>query len=210
MDFTQPAPQISPLRTNSQLAHSTHYPLPLLMHVAHTLLTDHTLSPHPPTPPHTPQTYHCHTPRKLTASQMDPSCTIGFLCPSLKDFISLRKNAEKVLAPPLQKGVYPFFSFSDQCLSDVLDVSVNTHIFCEDPVKGMEFMDGEEGSLHRPRGSHLGWRKGEGLEGIVFSDEEDFVVVDCNPSTNVDSVPSHDMGKQESSSRNSFLTNDDF
>ena len=74
---------------------------------------------------------------------MDPSCTIGFYCGSQEEFHKLRHQAEKVLsstdnctgqpltftglqvlAPPLQRGVYPFFSFSDQHLGSVLDSSM--------------------------------------------------------------------------------------
>ena len=58
--------------------------------------------PPPPPPPSSPppsplpQSYHCSTPRKLPASKMDPSCTIGFFCTSQEDFQKLREQAEKV------------------------------------------------------------------------------------------------------------------
>lgn len=101
---------------------------------------------------------------------MDPSCTIGFLCSSKTQFHSLREQAEKVLAPPLQKGVYPFFSFSDQCLEDVLEASVNMRLgsFMDD------FMFGEPS----PQGKKSQWwgRKGDNFS---FHEDEDFVVVEC-------------------------------
>ena len=62
----------------------------------------HTLT-HTHTHTHT-QPYHCTTPRKVTASKMDPSCTIGFYCKGVEQFKTLREEAEKVLAPPKQKG----------------------------------------------------------------------------------------------------------
>jgi len=43
------------------------------------------------------KTYHCNTPRKLAASKMDPSCTIGFYCSNLRDFQNLQQEAEKVV-----------------------------------------------------------------------------------------------------------------
>lgn len=42
------------------------------------------------------RTYHCNTPRKLTATKMDPSCAIGFFCRDMEDFYSLRKKTEPV------------------------------------------------------------------------------------------------------------------
>ena len=44
----------------------------------------------------TPQSYHCHTPRKLAASKMDPSCTFGMYCKDLEDFRRFCDEAEKV------------------------------------------------------------------------------------------------------------------
>ena len=42
------------------------------------------------------RTYHCRTPRKLTASKMDPSCTIGFFCETREDFTIMRRKTEPV------------------------------------------------------------------------------------------------------------------
>ena len=42
------------------------------------------------------RSYHCRTPRKLPASKMDPSCTIGFFCKSKEEFHVLRRKTEPV------------------------------------------------------------------------------------------------------------------
>ena len=42
------------------------------------------------------RSYHCNTPRKLSASKMDPSCTIGFFCREKEDFHTLRRKTEPV------------------------------------------------------------------------------------------------------------------
>ena len=52
------------------------------------------------------RSYHCRTPRKLTASKMDPSCTIGFFCHSREEFHVLRRKTE----PVSQHGVYTVYS----------------------------------------------------------------------------------------------------
>lgn len=129
------------------------------------------------------QTYHCQTPRKLSASRMDPSCTIGFLCSSLKEFHGLRTDAEKVLAPPLQKGVYPFFSFSELSMEEMLDASVNMrlgsltdeHLLFPDP--DPQVRRGDPASQRR-REQRRG-RRSDSLDGLMFCDDEDFVVVEC-------------------------------
>jgi len=58
-----------------------------------------------------------------------------------------------VLAPPLQRGVYPFFSFSDQQLGSVLETSMAMQVESLTP----------RTSLLQHHQQH----------------EEDFVVVDC-------------------------------
>ena len=112
---------------------------------------------------------------------MDPSCTIGFLCSNLAEFQALRKEAEKVLAPPLQKGVYPFFSFSDLSLEEMLDSSVSMRLgsLAEETLM---FAEGS-GSGSSPRGRRGRKRRSKRgsdiLDGVVLNDEEDFVVVEC-------------------------------
>ena len=108
---------------------------------------------------------------------MDPSCTIGFYCGSREEFRKLRQEAEKVLtstdnctgqplsvssigpqvlAPPLQRGVYPFFSFSDQHLGSVLDSPVAMQLGTITPERS-----------HHKTTSH------------EQQNEESFVVVEC-------------------------------
>ena len=58
-----------------------------------------------------PQSYHCHTPRKLAATKMDPSCTFGMYCKDLEDFRRFCDEAEKANAPQKQKWRFPFFAF---------------------------------------------------------------------------------------------------
>lgn len=113
---------------------------------------------------------------------MDPSCTIGFLCSSLEEFHKLREQAEKLLAPPLQKGVYPFFSFSDLCLEQMLDASVNMHVgsLVDDHLL-------VESSPHMGRDKRK--EGGDNLDGLVFCDEEDFVVVECRRGSEAEVPP---------------------
>ena len=64
----------------------------------------------------------------------------------------------------------------------------------DDPLHFMGFMLEEEDelkSLQMQKGSKVGWRRkaGEGLEGFSFSDDEDFVVVECKKSANQESRP---------------------
>ncbi|XP_065905122.1 cysteine protease ATG4D-like [Dysidea avara] len=57
--------------------------------------------------------FHSHLPQRLHAVNMDPSCTLGFYCRSQEDFNKFCDETKKVTAPPLQRGHYPFFTFSD-------------------------------------------------------------------------------------------------
>ncbi|XP_041359693.1 cysteine protease ATG4C-like [Gigantopelta aegis] len=69
-------------------------------------------------------TFHCVSPRKLSFSKMDPSCTVGFYCRSYEDFYKFVDEAEKFVVPPKQKGQYPLFIFSEGRSTDVsLDMS---------------------------------------------------------------------------------------
>lgn len=93
----------------------------------------------------------------------------------------LRKEAEKVLAPPLQKGIYPFFSFSDKSMEDVMQASVNMSL-TNDHLMFME-------TGHKGKGRHRKSRMRDELDGLTFSDQEDFVVVDCMQRTDPDVDP---------------------
>ena len=77
-----------------------------------------------------------------------------------------------MLAPPLQKGVYPFFSFSDLSLEEMLDSSVNMHL-------GSLVDDHLLLDLPSPQRGSGSRRIETNLDGLVFCDEEDFVVVEC-------------------------------
>ena len=110
---------------------------------------------------------------------MDPSCTIGFLCRSLSEFHALKEQAEKLLAPPLQRGVYPFFSFSPLSLDQMLDSSVNMRLgsLVEDHLILEEGPIPPRGRGRRRRGSKK--KPVDSLDGLLFNDDEDFVVVEC-------------------------------
>lgn len=157
------------------------------------------------------KTYHCRTPRKLAASRMDPSCTIGFLCTSLAQFYELKSKAEKLLAPPLQKGVYPFFSFSDLHLEEVMDIPVNmhladSHLFLDKPSTfpplssssppSSSSISSISSSSSFSRSSWRQRRSKDSLEGLRFCDDEDFVVVDCIKSESSSLVVSSATGSE--------------
>ncbi len=119
---------------------------------------------------------------------MDPSCTIGFLCRTLNDLIALRKEAEKVLAPPLQKGVYLFFSFSDSRLSEVLDISVDTHMVSNDDLTCDGFV--MEGTATGDSSKKKKKNAEYSFEDFSMNEDEDFVVVECrHTSSSGDSTP---------------------
>ena len=42
------------------------------------------------------QTYHCLSPRKMSFSKMDPSCTLGFYCRTREDFDKFVKEIKEV------------------------------------------------------------------------------------------------------------------
>ena len=93
----------------------------------------------------------------------------------------MRADAEKVLAPPLQKGVYPFFSFSDISLEEMLDASVNMRL---GSLTDNNLFIADTPSPRTRSGRRKGRKGSDTLDGLVFCDDEDFVVVECmrNPS----------------------------
>ncbi|CAI8047090.1 hypothetical protein GBAR_LOCUS26019 [Geodia barretti] len=95
---------------------------------------------------------------------MDPSCTIGFFCHSREEFHVLRRKTEPVLAPPKQKGVYPFFTFADMSMGDVITDSA---------LGQLDISTLGSGSSHQ---SH---NTGDSRSlGADYSDDE-FLVVEC-------------------------------
>lgn len=59
------------------------------------------------------QTFHCLSPRKVSLSKMDPSCTIGFYCRTREEFDRFVHQTEEMISPPKQKLSYPMFVFSE-------------------------------------------------------------------------------------------------
>lgn len=100
---------------------------------------------------------------------MDPSCTIGLYCRGLEEFHTLRSVTEKVLAPPKQKGVYPFFTFADMSIGETLDMTLN-----------MQFGSVMSSSLEmHPDMTEVSATRN------TPSDDEDFVIVDCKATKNL-------------------------
>ena len=77
----------------------------------------------------------------------------------------------QVLAPPLQRGVYPFFTFCEQSQEDALDKSVRMQLGSLTSGR----YDGSRNGVEAVDGG------GRGKGGVV--DDEDFVVVDCSERT---------------------------
>lgn len=55
------------------------------------------------------QSFHCPSPKKMSFSKMDPSCTIGFYSKSVKDFERISQELTKVVQPSA-KEKYPAFT----------------------------------------------------------------------------------------------------
>ena len=110
---------------------------------------------------------------------MDPSCTIGFYCRNRSEFLELREKAEKVLAPPLQKGVYPFFTFIDQRADDTFTESFEQHLnsLCGHGAT-MSMSDPSSSLKKRTR---RGNSSGKEVDDFIIEDDDDFVIVNRKP-----------------------------
>ncbi|MGH0154695.1 UNVERIFIED_CONTAM: hypothetical protein FKN15_067357 [Acipenser sinensis] len=56
------------------------------------------------------ESFHCPSPKKMSFTKMDPSCTIGFYSRSVQDFEKISEEISKVLKPS-SKEKYPAFTF---------------------------------------------------------------------------------------------------
>ncbi|XP_018109468.1 uncharacterized protein LOC100137698 isoform X2 [Xenopus laevis] len=59
------------------------------------------------------ESFHCNTPRKISITRMDPSCTFAFYAQNRDDFGKLCDHLMKVLHSPHAEEKYPIFSISE-------------------------------------------------------------------------------------------------
>jgi cysteine protease ATG4 len=53
--------------------------------------------------------FHCHTPRKMSVHRMDPSCCIGFFCATRRAFEGWCEVTKELAVPTGTRGNYPVF-----------------------------------------------------------------------------------------------------
>nr|Q68FJ9.1 RecName: Full=Cysteine protease ATG4D; AltName: Full=Autophagy-related protein 4 homolog D; Short=Autophagin-4 [Xenopus laevis]AAH79754.1 MGC84754 protein [Xenopus laevis] len=59
------------------------------------------------------ESFHCNSPRKISITRMDPSCTFAFYAKNSEDFGKLCDHLMKVLHSPRAEEKYPIFSISE-------------------------------------------------------------------------------------------------
>ncbi|KAM4749172.1 cysteine protease ATG4D [Rhinophrynus dorsalis] len=59
------------------------------------------------------ESFHCSSPRKISITRMDPSCTFAFYARNRVDFSALCDHLTKVLNSPSAEEKYPVFSISE-------------------------------------------------------------------------------------------------
>ncbi|MEE6516419.1 hypothetical protein FKM82_025848 [Ascaphus truei] len=59
------------------------------------------------------ESFHCNSPRKISITRMDPSCTIAFYSRNRTDFAALCADLSRVLGSPTAEEKYPIFSIAD-------------------------------------------------------------------------------------------------
>lgn len=85
-----------------------------------------------------------------------------------------------MLAPPLQKGVYPFFTFIDQRVDDTFTDSFEQHLNSLSGHGATMSMSDPNSSLKRR--SRRGNSCGKEMDDFIIEDNDDFVIVNRKPS----------------------------
>ena len=80
-----------------------------------------------------PESFHCNSPRKMNASKMDPSCCLGFFCPTEANFEAWCELVKTLAVPPESDSDYPLFSICENSIEDyrksaeASDMSLSDH-----------------------------------------------------------------------------------
>ncbi|KAH9491694.1 Cysteine protease atg4d [Bulinus truncatus] len=59
------------------------------------------------------ESFHCSTPRKMSITKMDPSCTVGFYIRNAQEFQKFVYEVREFISPAKQRGIYPLFIFTE-------------------------------------------------------------------------------------------------